>query len=188
MIKKQKNDGSILCTAWNAPWLSCQEIIKPSLYDNSISTQWHTDVWPPFLTLATSLSHHVTKKSTLIACFLVYICLPPSLAPSQHLFSILRHAECSSWRIHSPKAERSSHNMRSLICLIFSHLESMPRHQPCLLLSERHQSNSHWCAIIIAQMAMRVGRDRRSNRDQERENRKREGGVRRRNRMKEREN
>ena len=52
--------------------------------------------------------------------------------------------------------------MRPLICLIFSHLESMPRHHPCLLLSERHQSNSHWCAIIIAQMAMRVERERLS--------------------------
>lgn len=67
-----------------------------------------------------------------------------------------------SWRIHSTKAVHTSGNMWSLISLIFSHFESMPRHQPCLLLSERHQPNSHWCAIIIAQMAMRFERDRQS--------------------------
>lgn len=83
----------------------------------------------------------------------------------------------ASWRIHSAKASHPSDNMWSLISLIFSHFESVPRHQPCLLLSERRQPNSHWCAIIIAQMATRFERDRQSK--EMKTERGRVGGVRR---------
>lgn len=131
-------------------WLSCQVIIKPSLCANLISKQWHTNIWPPPLSVQ-PLS--VTQKALLLlVSWSKIVFFPASAFHSQARWALL----FASWRIRSPKAVPSSHNMWSLICLIFSHLESMPWHQPCLLLSERHQWNSHWCAIIIAQMAKRV--------------------------------
>lgn len=131
--------------------LSCQVIIKPSLCSNLISKQWHTNIWPPLLSVQ-PLSVTMSPKKPFYCLFPSPKFFPASAFHSQARWVLL----FASWRIRSPKAVPSSHNMWSLICLIFSHLESMPWHQPCLLLSERHQWNSHWCAIIIAQMAKRV--------------------------------
>lgn len=47
-----------------------------------------------------------------------------------------------------------------LIAVIFFLLRNMSQLQPCLLVSERHQSNSRWGAIITVQMREKVKTDR----------------------------
>lgn len=81
-------------------WLSCQVIIKPSLYANLISKQWHTNIWPPLLTLISSQSPR-HPKSTSIAFFpLQNISFPASAFHSRACRALL----FASWRIRLPKA------------------------------------------------------------------------------------